>query len=136
MRKYTRGRLDVGIERSVEPLVVGGVIAHDIDDRGVRAPGVVQVGHPIAQPAAQMQQRRGRLIRHPAVAVGGSGHDALEQAQHGTHLGHAVQRCDEMHLRSAGIAEAHLHATVCECADQGLRAVHRHVVFPSRQLWW
>ena len=50
--------LDVGFQRRVVFLVVGGVVADDVDHRDVRAPGVVQVGQTVAQPGAQMQQGR------------------------------------------------------------------------------
>ena len=62
--------------------VVGSVIADDIDDGGLRLARVVQIDEPVFEPRAQMQQRRGRLVLHARVAIGGSGNHALEQLRH------------------------------------------------------
>ena len=65
------------------------------------------------------------------VAVGGAGGDALEQPEHAAHLGHVVERGDEVHLRGARVGEAHVDAGVDERADQRLRAVHRRASLRS-----
>ncbi len=85
---------------------------------------VVEVRQPVAEARAEVQQRRRRLVGHPRVAVGRAGRDTLEQRQHRAHLGHRVERGDEMHLRRAGVREARGHAGVDERADQGLGSVH------------
>ena len=85
----------------------------------------MEVGQTVSEPRPKMQQRGCRRVRHPRVAVGSAGRDALEQGQHRAHLRNRVQRGDEVHLRGAGIAEARPHARVDERANQRLRAVHR-----------
>ena len=79
---------------------------------------VVQVGQTVGHARAEVQQRRGRLVRHPRVPVRGAGHHALEQAEHAAHLRDRVKRGDEVHLRGARVAEAHVHAAVHERAKQ------------------
>ena len=116
--------VDVGVERRVVLVVVGGVVADDVDDRYVGAAGVVQVGDAVAEPGTEVQQRRRRPVGHAGVAVGGAGDDALEQPEHGPHLGDVVERGDEVHLRGARVREADVDARVDERADQGLGAVH------------
>ena len=56
-------RLDVGLERRVVLLVVGGVVADDVDDRRAARAGVVQVGEPVAEPGPEVQQRGRRACR-------------------------------------------------------------------------
>ena len=119
-----RQRVDVGVERRVVLVVVRRVVADDVDDRGVRAARVVQVGDAVAEPGPEVQQRGGGPVGHAGVAVGGAGDDALEQAEHRAHLGHGVERGDEVHLRRARVGEADVDAGVDEGADQGLGAVH------------
>ena len=117
-------RLDVGFELSVVLLVVGGMVADDVDDRRVRLAGVVQVGEPVAESWTEMEQRRGGPFGHAGVAVGGTGGDSLEEGEHAAHLGHVVEGSDEVHLGRAGVHEAHVDATVDQRADQRLCADH------------
>ena len=116
-------RLDVGLQRRVVLDVLGGVVADDVDERHLGAPGVVQVRETVAQARPEMQQGRRGSIRHPCVAVRGAGRDALEQAEHGAHLRHRIERGDEMHLRRAGVREARRDAATGECSDECLGAV-------------
>ena len=60
------------MERRVEAGVIRRVIAHDVDHRCARAPRVVQVREAVAQSGPEVEQRRGRLVRHAGVAVGGA----------------------------------------------------------------
>ena len=64
----------------MEPPVIGGVLADDIDDAGVRLLGVVQIGKAIGEARTQMQQGGGRPSQHAVIAVGRARHHALEQA--------------------------------------------------------
>ena len=75
-------RVDVGLERRVVPLVVRGVVADHVDDRGVRAARVVQVREAVARPGPRCSSVAAGLSAMRAVAVGRAGHDALEQRQH------------------------------------------------------
>ena len=52
------------VQRGVEPGVVRGVVADDVDHRRRRPAGVVQVGQPVAEPGPEVQQR-GRRARRP-----------------------------------------------------------------------
>jgi hypothetical protein len=114
---------DVGLQRRVQRRVVGGVLAHDVDQRHPRLAGVVQVGQAVAQAAAQVQQGGGGPVGHAGVAVGRAGGHALEQGQHGAHRRRGVQRGDEVHLRGAGVGEAGVDAGVEQRAQHGGRAL-------------
>ena len=118
-----RNRLDVGLQRRVVPRVVRRVVAHDVDDRDPGAAGVVEVCEPVAEPRSQVQQSRGGRVRHPCVAIGSPGRDALEQGQDRAHLRHRIQRGDEVDLRCTRVREARVDACVDERADQCLGAV-------------
>jgi hypothetical protein len=70
----------------------------------------VEVGEAVAEAGAEVQQHRGGLVGHAGVAVGGTGGHALEQPEDAPHLGHVVERGDEVHLGGAGVHEAHVDA--------------------------
>ncbi len=123
-RHRPRERVDVGLQRRVEPLVICRVIPDDSQQRGVRAARIVQVGQPVRQTRSEVQQCGGRLPGHPAEAVGRAGSHPLKQAQHAAHLGHCVQCRDEVHLRRTGVGEARRHAAADQRADDGLGSVH------------
>ena len=94
-----------------------------IGDLALRA--LCRLASPLPRPGPEVQQRRGRPVGHARVAVGRAGGDALEQREHAAHLGHVVERGDEVHLRRAGVREADVDAARDERADQRLGAVHR-----------
>src|SRR5215469_17793682 len=71
-----------------------------------------------------MQERARRLLGNPAIAVRHSRHGALEEAKHRAHAVHFVERCNEVHLRCAGICEADFDAASDQRANETLRAVH------------
>ena len=85
----------------------------------LRAARVVQVRDPVAEAGPEVQQRRGRPAGHARVPVGRAGDDAFEQAEHRPHLGHGVERGDEVHLGGARVGEADVDAGVDERADAG-----------------
>ena len=89
--------------------------------------GVVQVRQPVAEPGPEVQQRGRGLVGHPPVAVGRARGDAFEQREHAAHLGHRVQRRDEVHLRRAGVGEAHVDTRVDQRAQQSLGAVQSKI---------
>ena len=124
VRHGSRDALDVGGERRVMGDVIGRVLAHDVDDRRVGLLRVVQVGEPVAEAGAGVQQGGRRLPGHAAIAVRGAGHHALEQAQHAPHAVDAIQRRAEMHLRGAGIGEAGIDAARQQRPRQALGPVH------------
>ena len=102
--------MNIGCKGSIILRMVRRVVAHDVDDRRPCATRIVEVGEPVRQPWSEMQQRRGRLFRHAAVAIGHPGHRAFEKTEHDPHALDPVERRDEMHLRCAGIAETDLDA--------------------------
>jgi hypothetical protein len=105
--------------------VAGGVVAHDVEHGHAALARVVQVGQAVAQAAAQVQQCGGGLACHARVAVGRARGHALEQRQHGAHLGFAVERGDKVHLARARVGEADVDACIDQGLHQGLCAVHR-----------
>ena len=116
---------DVGLERGVVALVVRRVVADDVDDRGVGAPRVVQVGEAVAEPGPEVQQRRGRAAGHPRVPVGRAGGHALEEAEHAAHLGHVVEGGHEVHLGGARVHEADVDAGRRPASRGAHGTVHR-----------
>ena len=61
-----RRGLDVGLQLGVVLRVVGRVVADDVDDRRLALARVVEVGEAVAQPGAEVQQRRARACRTSA----------------------------------------------------------------------
>ena len=131
-RGAARPALGIGRQRRVVRAMVGRLVAHDVDDRRLRAPGVVQVGEPVGEARAAVQQRRRRLARHARVAIGCAGHHALEQAEDAAHSRDAVECGDEVHLGGAGIAEAGFDAAVQQTVHKAFGAVHGWVLSGSR----
>ena len=129
-RHVARDGLDVRLQLRVVLDVVGGMVADDVDDGHLALARVVQVGETVAEAAAEVQQGRSGPAGHARIAVGGAGGHALEQAQHGTHLGCAVERGDEVHLGGAGIAETDGDPAIDQRAHQRLSAI-RHCLLPS-----
>jgi hypothetical protein len=125
LRHGAGDRGDVRVQGRVEGLVVGGVVAHEVEHGRAGAPGVVQVREPVAEAGAEVQQGRGRPPGHPPVSVGGAGRPALEQAQDAARLGPAVHGGDEVHLGRARIGEAELHAAAREGREDRLGAARR-----------
>ena len=124
-RHVAGDRLDVRLELRVVLIVIRRVVTHDVDDGCLALARVVQVGEPVAEPRSEVEQGGGRTIGHAPVSVGGSGGDPLEECEHAVHLGHGVERGNEVHLGCAGVHEARVDATRDQRADERLRAVHR-----------
>ena len=104
--------------------MVGGLVADDVDHRGVGTAGVVQVGEAVGEAGAAMEQGGGRAAGHAGVAVGGAGDDAFEQAEDAAHAGDAVERGDEVHFRCAGVGEARIDPVGEQGVHQAFGAVH------------
>jgi hypothetical protein len=122
----TGQRLDIGFQWGIEFDVMGGVVADDIHHRGVCAPGVVQIRQPVGQSRTQVQQGGGGPAGDPGVTVGRTGGHPFEQAQHRAHLRAVIQCRNEMHLRGAGVGEAHRHPARQEPRHDGARPGRRH----------
>jgi len=127
-----RDGLYIGLQRSVEADMPGGMRPDDAHHRGVRAAGVVQVGQAVAQAGAEVQQHGGRAPRDARVPIGRAGRDPLEQPEHAAHARHRVQRVHEVHLRGAGIHEAHVNARADQAGDQGMGPDHGGVARGGR----
>ena len=59
-------RVDVGLQRRVVALVVGGVVADHADQGSAGPPGIVQPGQAVAQAGPEVQQGRRRAARSSA----------------------------------------------------------------------
>ena len=131
VRGGPRQPLDIGGQGRVVLPVIGRMIADDVDHARGRLVGVVDVGEPVGEARPEMQQGRGRVVGHAVIAVGGAGHDALEQPQDAAHAVDPVERRDKMHLRGAGVREAHIDAAADQGPHQAFRAVHPIISAPA-----
>ena len=104
--------------------MIGCLIAHDVDHRCRRTPGVVQVGKTVGEAGTTVEQCRSRLAGHAGVAIRRTGYHALKQAKHAVHTRHPVECRDEMHLGRAGIGKACRHATFKQRMHKALGAIH------------
>ena len=127
-------QLDVRVQRRVVLPVIRRVVADDVHDRREGAARVVQAGQAVGEARPEVQQGCRRAARHATEPVGGAGDDALVQSQHGAHLGHLVERCDEVHLGRARVAEADVDAAVDQRPDQRLSAVHVELSLSVRRI--
>ena len=100
------------------------MVADDVDDRRRRPARVVQIGEAVGEAGTQVQERRGGLAGDAAIAVGGAGSDALEQAQHAAQARVRIEGADQVHLGSARIGETNLDAAIDQRLRESLRAVH------------
>ena len=87
-------------------------------------PGIVQVGQAVTQSWAQVQQHYGGFVGHARETIGRAGGHPFEEGQHTSHLRDCVQRRDEMHLRRAGVGEAHVDSVADEGGEKRVGAVH------------
>ncbi len=106
------------------------MVAHDVDERRAGPPCVVQVGKPVAEARPEMQQGRRRPAGDPPVAVGGTGDDALEEAEDAAHGRHVVQRGHEVHLGGPRVGEADANAGIDQRRKECSGAVHERA--PAR----
>ena len=113
-----RHAFDVRRQRRVVLDVITRVLAHDVDDARTRFLRVVQIGEPVAESRRQMQQRGGRLARHPVIAIRRARHHALEQTQNAAHAFDTVECGDKMHLGRARIGKTDVHIAVEQRAHE------------------
>ena len=90
----------------------------------------MQVGQPVPEAGAEVEEGGGRPAGDPGVAVGRAGGDALEEGEHAAHGRHPVEGGDEVHLGGAGVGEADVDARADERAEEGVRTVHRSPPVP------
>jgi antirestriction protein ArdC len=99
------------------------MVAYDIYDGCAGSAGIVQIGEPVRQARATMQQRDRRFLRHAGVAVRAGGHHAFEQTQNATHTGNPVQRRDKVQFARSRICETGVYAALQEGMDQTFSTV-------------
>ena len=104
--------------------MIGCVIADDVDHRRARAPRIVHIGEAVGQPGSAVHQRRRRFLRHARVAVGAARDHDFGEVEHAAQSAGAIERSDEMHLGSAGIREADVHARAEQRPGERLCAIH------------
>src|SRR5689334_20866685 len=76
-------RVDVRGQGCIELQMPGRVIADNVDDRGVSAARVVQVGHSVGETWTQVKKRQSRRSADTCIAVSRTCAYALKQAQDG-----------------------------------------------------
>ncbi len=123
-----RHAFDVGGERRVVLDVIGRVLAHHVDDARIGLLGVVQIGEPVGEAGAEMEQGRGRFPSHPVIAVGGPRQHPFEEPQHAAHARHLVEGGHEMHLGRARVGEADIDPSRQQGSHEALGAVHVGVI--------
>lgn len=109
------------------------MVADDVDHRAPCPPGVVQVGEPIAQTGAEMEEGGRRPAGHPCIAVGCTGRHPFEQGEHAVHGLDLVEGGDEVHLRGARVHEADIDSVVDEGAHERIGSVHLPAPFLCRR---
>ena len=118
MAEGPRRAFDVGGQGRIEMPVMGGVVADDVDDRRLRAHGVVEVRQAVGETGPEVKKSAGRPIQHAGIAVGGTRHHPLEQPEDAAHALDPVEGGHEMHLRGAGIREADLDMVLPQGREQ------------------
>ena len=85
-----------------------------------------RLASPLPKPGAEVQQHRRGLLGDAGVAVGRAGRRALEQRQHSAQTGHRIQGRHKVHLRGAGVREAHVDPTAYQGAYERVGSVHHN----------
>ncbi len=85
----------------------------------------MEVREPVTEPGPEVKERRCWAVGHPPEPVGRSGRDALEEREHGAHLGNGVERVHELHLGGARVSDYEIDPVRHERLEQPGRAVHR-----------
>ena len=124
VRHRLRDAFGVRGQRGVEMLVIGGVLANHVDHRAAGLAGIVEVGEAIAEAGAEVQQSHCRFIGHAPITISRAGHHAFEQAEYRAHPVLTIDRCNQLHLRRAGVGKADLYAASVKRLDKGLCTVH------------
>ena len=107
----------------------GRMLTDHIHDARMGLFCVVKIGQSVGQARAEMQQRRGRSLGDPPVAVGRTGDHALEEAQHTAHALDAIEGRHKVHLGGAGVGKADLDLLVEQRAHQAFSTIHCSVSF-------
>ena len=124
MRHGARHAFDVAGQWGVVFNVIGGMLAHDVDDARSGLFGIVQIGQTVTQTRPQVEQCAGWFVCHAVVTIRGTGDDAFKEAQHTAHAIDLVQGGHKMHLGCPGIGQTHLDALADQGARQTFCSVH------------
>ena len=100
------------------------MLTDHIDNGAPRAPGVVEIGGPVAKAGAQMKQGQCRFVHHSAIAVGRTGNNAFKQPEHGANARFFIDGGDQLHLGCARVGKTHVDTCICKRRNQGLCTVH------------
>ena len=122
--KRACGAFNVRGEWGVVLAVVDRVVANDVDDRGLCADRVVQVGQSVCQAGAQVEERCCRCVLHARVTVSGSGDYAFEQAQDAVDFRGVIEGCNEVHFRSTRVCKHRVDTVGEQGLRQAVRTVH------------
>src|ERR1700734_1188737 len=96
--------------------MIGCMLADKIYDRHHCPMGIVQIGETIGQTVAEMQQGARRFSCHACIAIRRTCRYTFEKTEYASHLIHAVQGRDEVHLRGARVSKANLDTSAHQCA--------------------
>lgn len=129
VRDGAAGGFGVALERGFVAQVVGGVVAHDVEDAAACLAGVVEVGCGVGEAGGEVEEGGGDPARHPVIAVGGAGRATFEQAKDAAHFRVGVEGGHEVHLRGAGVGKTSVDSRGEESLDEGFGSVHG--VFPG-----
>ena len=83
--------------------VISGMVAHDVDQRYMRTPGVVQIGHAVGKPRSHVEQSQCRFVAHPGITIRGAADHTFKQAQYRVHALIVTNCRNQLHFRGAWI---------------------------------
>lgn len=98
--------LKVHVQRWIRKAVPRGVLTDHAKDRRLCSPRVVEIGDPVGETGAKMQERHGRAVEHPRVAVRGARADPLKEPEYRLDAGHPVHRHDNRNFRGPRVGKA------------------------------
>ncbi len=105
--------------------MVGGMLAHQIDDWYLRPAGVVQIRKAVSKAGAEMKKSAGRFFRHARITVRSAGDHTFEETEHAAYFRHLVKGGDKMDFGCARVCEANFNASTHQRANQTLCSIHR-----------
>src|SRR5579862_457367 len=120
-----RDGLNIGSKRSIVAQVMGGMLPNHINHRYMGPARIVEICQAVAKAGTEVQQSARRFPGHARVAVCRASYYTLKEAQHAAYFRDAVEACDQMNFRCAGIGEAGVNAVADQRANQIFGPVHR-----------
>ena len=138
VRQGSGQSFDIGCQRRIVLQVLAGMFADHVDHARRGTFGIVDIGKTIGETRTEMEQGRSGPIGHPVPAIGSTGGDAFEQAQHRFHR-RIVERGQKMHFRRPGVGKANVDAQPGQCGYERLSAVlgfAGHDQYPASSRPW